>query len=459
MTADSRATELAADLRARARRMRSGERLPSVRALSREFAASAATVTQALALLSAVGVVRTEPGRGTFVVGAAPLPDSDYSWQSQALPRARVDARRVTRLGAYGAAEDIQLSWGYTAPELQPLDELRAQIARAGRSSRAWSMVPAVGLPDLRRVFAAEYEADPGDVVILPGGQQALIYALRTLTEPGEPVITESPSYPGTIIAAQAAGVELAAVPADAEGIRTDRLADALERTRARVVYLQPGYANPTGAVLAPHRRAEVLDIAARYGAFVVEDDWARHLGIDSPPPAPLFMQDPHGHVVTVATLTKAVAPGMRVAALLARGPAGERLRTARLAEDMCVPALMQEAALGLLSSPAWPRHLKRLRSHLAERRDAMVVQLRAHESLFRVGHVPSGGIHLWVRLPDGEDPAALTARAHDDGVLIGDGSHYYVDEPPAPHIRLSYSAASVPQISEGVRRLAALLG
>lgn len=123
------------------------------------------------------------------------------------------------------------------------------------------------------------------------------------------------------------------------------------------------------------------------------------------------------------------------------------------------MPTLLQEAALGLLSSPAWPRHLKRLRSHLGERRDALVAQLRAHESLFRVNHVPSGGIHLWVRLPDGADPSTLTVRSHGAGVLIGDGSHYFVDEPPAPYIRLSYSAASVPQISEGVRRLAILLG
>ena len=199
---------------------------------------------------------------------------------------------------------------------------------------------------DLRRVFAEEYNAEPGDALVVPGGQQALVYAMRTLAEPGTAVVVESPTYPGAMIAAQAAGLELVAVPADDDGIRTDRLADALERTRATLIYLQPCYANPTGAVLSPARRAEVLQLAAAHGAFVVEDDWARHLVIDGTPPPPLFSDDPDGHVVAITTLTKPAAPGMRVAAVIARGPAGERLRAARVADDMCVPAVLQELSL-----------------------------------------------------------------------------------------------------------------
>lgn len=458
MNDDNRAAAIAEILRHRTETMAVGDRLPGVRQLSREFAASAATVSAALARLAALGLLRAEPGRGTFVAGRRARPDPDYSWQSPALGRTRVDPRRAARLGAHGAAEDIQLSWGYTAAELQPSEALRAQAARAARGPRAWSMVPVVGLPDLRRVLAAEYGAEPGDVLVVPGGQQALVFVLRTLAEPGDTVITESPTYPGMVLAAQAAGLELAAVPADLDGIRPDLLADALERTRARVVYLQPGCANPTGAVLGAERRAQVLALAAEHGAFVVEDDWARHLGLDGPPPPPLLTEDAHGHVVAIATLTKVVAPGLRIAAVVARGPAGERLRTARIAEDMCVPALLQETALGLLTSPAWPRHLKLLRSRLAERRDAMVAHLHAHGAHLRPTRPPRSGIHLWVRLPEGVDTGGLAAAAQAAGVLVGDGAHYFVDEPPAPYVRLSYSAASEPQIAEGVRRLAGLV-
>lgn len=435
-----------------------GEKLPSVRALSKAYGASPVTITAAITSLTALGVVRAEPGRGTFVAGRDTVQEPDYAWQSSALGRSRVDSSRAGRPGMQGTADHVQLSWGYLAPELQPFDELRTLGVRSAKSHRAWTMAPPAGLPELRRVFAAGLNAEPGDMLIMPGGQQSLAFAMRTLADPGTTLITESPSYPGAIIAAQAAGLNLAAVPADADGILPDKLADALERTHATLIYLQPCYANPTGAVLSPERRVEVLALAKRFGAFIIEDDWARHLSLEGAAPAPLFTQDPDGHVVSIATLSKPAAPGLRVGALAARGPAGERLRKARIADDMCVPALAQEIALGLLTSSAWPRHVKRLRTGLRERRDAMVRQVHACVPGARVVDVPAGGIHLWVKLPEGTDSTVLTAAAQDAGVLIGDGKHYYLDEPPAPFMRLSFGAASIPQIQEGVRRVAALL-
>src|SRR5690606_10751898 len=167
---------------------------------------------------------------------------------------------------------------------------------------------------------------------------------------------TESPSYPGAILAAQSAGLTLASVPTDGDGIIVERLADELERTRARVVYVQPSYANPTGAVLSPERRTRVLELAARHGAFIIEDDWARHLGIDGRTPPPLITEDADGHVVTVTTLSKPASPGLRLGAVIARGPAGDRLRASRTADDLCVAPMAQEIALSLLTSNAWPR-------------------------------------------------------------------------------------------------------
>ncbi|AIY00034.1 hypothetical protein ART_0435 [Arthrobacter sp. PAMC 25486] len=461
---NNRASEIAQKLKQQAAVMRVGAKFPSARELSKSHSASAATISAAIASLTALGVLRPEPGRGTFVAGRdepdgpSGMPEPDYAWQSSALGRSRVDPGKAGRLGAAGTAGHVQLSWGYLAPELQPFDELRTIGSRCAKSHRAWTMAPPMGLPDLRAAFAAELGAEADEVLIMPGGQQSLAFAMRTLADPGSTLITESPSYPGAAIAAQAAGLNLAAVQADADGIIPEQLADALERTRAKLIYLQPGCANPTGAVLSPERRVAVLALAKRYGAFIIEDDWARNLTLEGSAPPQLFMQDPDGHVVTIATLSKPAAPGLRVGALAARGPAGERLRTARSADDMCVPPLTQEIALALLSSAAWPRHLKRLRTGLLERREAMVAEVNVALYGSRVATIPTAGIHLWVKLPEGTDSTALTAAANSAGVMIGDGKHYYVDEPPAPFIRLSYSAASIPQIQAGVQRLAGLM-
>lgn len=458
MNNDNRASEVASLLQRRIAAGKRDDRLPGVRQLARDFQASAATISSALSELSALGLVRAEPGRGTFIAGREPMHEPDYSWQSQALGRARVDADRASRLGGYGTPEHIPLSWGYLAPELQPSEELPRIGSRAAKSSRAWMMMPPAGSPELRRILAAEYRADPNDVLVVPGGQQGLVFAMRTLAEPGSTVITESPSYPGAILAAQSAGLMLASVPADADGIIVGLLADELERTKARVIYLQPSYANPTGVVLSAERRAQVIELAVRHGAFIIEDDWARHLGLDGHVPPPLFTEDPHGHVVSILTLSKSVSPGLRLGAIIARGPAGERLRASRTADDLCVAPLVQEIAYSLLTSNAWPRHLRRLRTELVSRRDALVSAIRTGLPSVRIEGIPHGGLHLWARLPQGTDARDVVAAAYASGVLVGDGRHFFVNEPPASFLRFSYGAATAAQITEGVRRLALIL-
>ena len=166
-------------------------------------------------------------------------------------------------------------------------------------------------------------------------------------------MIVEAPTYLGALAAARAQGLQPVPVPADERGVRPDLLADALQRSGARLVYLQPAFANPHGASLAVERRAEVLDAVRAAGAFLIEDDAVRDLAFGTAP-APLFGDDPDGHVVHVRSLTKPAAPGLRISALIARGPALARLRAARIVEDLYVPGPLQEAALDLVGTPAW---------------------------------------------------------------------------------------------------------
>jgi len=121
-------------------------------------------------------------------------------------------------------------------------------------------------------------------------------------------------------------------------------LADALSRTGARLVHAQPTFANPTGAVLAQTRRGAVLDVVRAAGAFLLEDDRARHLGVDRPAPPPLIREDGRGHVVYLTSLTKPAAPSLRVGALVAPGPAAARLTAIRTVEDLFVARLCRRS-------------------------------------------------------------------------------------------------------------------
>ncbi|MGZ3098155.1 aminotransferase-like domain-containing protein [Streptomyces sp. H72] len=465
----SSTSELANKLRRELDRYSPGGKLPSSRVLVDRFRVSPVTVSRALAQLAAEGLVVTRPGAGAYRAGPRPsaAPAGDTSWQEVTLsadgaadlvPRS-VDASGVLVSLAAPPPGVVEFNGGYLHPSLQPERAMAAALSRAGRRPGAWGRPPMEGLPELREWFARSVGGaiTAAEVLITAGGQSALTTALRALAPPGAPVLVESPTYPGMLAIARAAGLRPVPVPVDADGVRPALLADAFRATGARVFVCQPLFQNPTGAVLAPERRGEVLRIAREAGAFVVEDDFVRRLVHEDacPLPAPLAADDPDGVVVHVCSLTKATSPSFRVSALVARGPVLERLRAIQIVDTFFVPRPLQEAALELVGSPAWPRHLRAVSSELKARRDAMTSALRLHLPEVSLPHVPSGGYHLWPRLPEGTDEAALTSAALRAGVAITPGRPYFSAEPPAAHLRLSFAAvAGTGEIAEGVRRL-----
>ncbi|MBC9730456.1 PLP-dependent aminotransferase family protein [Streptomyces sp. TRM68367] len=461
--------ELAKQLRQELDRYPAGGKLPSSRALVERFRVSPVTVSRALAQLAAEGTVVTRPGAGAFRAQprtTAP-PAEDTSWQEVALsadgvsdlvPRT-VDASGVTVSLAAPPAGVIEFSGGYLHPSLQPEKAMAAALARAGRRPGAWGRPPLEGLPELREWFARGIGGaiTAAEVLITAGGQSALTTALRALAPPGAPVLVESPTYPGMLAIARAAGLRPVPVPVDTDGVKPALLADAFRATGARVFVCQPLFQNPTGAVLSAERRGEVLRIAREAGAFVVEDDFIRRLVHEDagPLPRPLATDDADGVVVHVCSLTKATSPSFRVSALAARGPVLHRLRAIQVVDTFFVPRPLQEAALELVGSPAWTRHLRAIAAELRARRDAMTTALRLEVPGLALPHIPSGGYHLWLRLPDGTDESALVTAALRAGVSVTPGRPYFSAEPPAGHIRLSFTAvAGTGEIAEGVRRL-----
>ncbi|WP_428965800.1 aminotransferase-like domain-containing protein [Micromonospora fluostatini] len=438
-----------------------GSRLPSVRELTARHQASPVTVAEAIRHLVAQGLVETRSGRGTFVATApGERPAADLSWQTVALGPRRPGEEEMRALLALPPAGAIPLSGGYLDADLQPAAALAAALTRAARQPASWQRGPAEGREDLRAWFARESGAGlrTDDLVICPGGQSALSTALRALGAPGDTLLVESPTYLGALAAARAAGLRVVPVPADADGVRPDHLADAFARTGSRLFYCQPLHANPHGATLAVHRRRPVAEAVRAAGAFLIEDDYARDLTLDGDAPPPLAADDPDGHVVYLRSLTKSAAPGLRVAAIGARGPAGARLRGARLLDDFFVSGPLQQATLDIVTAPAWARHLRALRVALRARRAALSAALGRHLPDLGQQPVPRGGLHLWVRLPEGTDDVALSAAAATEGVIVFPGRPWYAAEPPAPHLRLTYAAAPVELMDEAVRRLARAL-
>jgi DNA-binding transcriptional MocR family regulator len=450
---------MADTLRGLAARLSPGDRLPSSRDLIAQHRVSPLTVSRAIARLVAEGTVVTRPGSGTYVAprSRAGSAIADTAWQTVALTDRSVEADPVADALGPPPEGAIRLDGGYLHRALQPTNLLGAALARAARRADAWDRAPTNGLAALRAVFAtwAGGGATEADVLITSGGQSALSMAFRAIAAPGSPVLVESPTYPGAVSAARAAGLRPVPVPMDDDGIRPDLLAEAFTMTGARVLYCQPAFHNPTGAVLAPERRGQLLRIARAAGAFVIEDDFARCLAHGGPAPRPLAADDRDGTVVYLTSLTKPAAPSMRIGALVARGPVMRRMHAVRRVDDFFVARPMQEAALEILGSPAWDRHIRALGGVLRERCALAAAAVALERPDWTVERVPAGGLHLWIRLAPGEDDLAVVRDARTRGVAVIPGRGCFPAEAPAAYVRVGFAAAADDaELRQGIRRL-----
>jgi len=240
--------------------------------------------------------------------------------------------------------------------------------------------------------------------------------AFRAIAGPGNPILVESPTYPGAIAAAQAAGLRPTPYPWNADGVRPDLLAEAFAMTGARLLYSQPNCHNPTGAVLAPERRKQVVDVARAAGAFMIEDDFARYLGHGGPVPRPLVADDRDGTVVYLTSLTK--ARGTQPAH---RGAGGPRTSNGAHAGGSTGRRLLHlppvaggGAGTGQLSRVG--AACSRAGHRVAERCGSWQPPSRSELPDWTVTQLPTGGLHLWIRLPAGEDDAAVAAAARQHG-------------------------------------------
>lgn len=443
-----------------------GARAPSNRALVAQYGASPVTVQKAMRQLARLGLVESRPGVGTFVRMLRTARPADYGWQTSALGAAPARLAGLSSTQRTTAPDAIGMHSGYPAVELLPERLVRQALARAARTDAAVTRSPAAGLPELQAWFAGEVAAStPADIVpasardvlIVSGSQSGLSSIFRAVVGPGRPLLIESPTYWGALLAAEQAGVVLVPIPSGPQGPDPDEVERALVRSGARAFYAQPTFANPTGAQWPAATGAAVLETMRRHGAFLIEDDWAHDLAIDAEP-RPIAASDDDGHVVYLRSLTKSVSPALRVAAVIARGPARERILADRAAESMYVSGMLQAAALDVVTQPAWTSHLRAFREQLRMRRDLLVSALAAHAPTALVETVPLGGLNLWVRLPEGSDVTEVVRECDSRGLIIAPGSEWFPAEASGSYVRLNYANAEPARFAEAAVILGAVL-
>jgi GntR family transcriptional regulator / MocR family aminotransferase len=425
----------------RAGRLGAGTPLPSTRGLAAELSLSRGVVVEAYSQLVAEGYLVAQQGGATRVAqaGAAPAPAPS-----------RGPAGRAPRFDFRTGAPDVSLF-----PRAAWLTSLRRSLQ--GAPDARFDYGDPRGAPELRTALARYLgrvrgvSCDAERVIVTSGMAQGMALFGRVLVERGERAIAlEDPSSgPGRLQLAST-GLATVAVPVDDEGLRVDRLA-ALGPAGPRVVMVTPAHQFPTGVVLSAGRRAALRDWAAAREGLVLEDDYDAEYRYDRQPVGALQGLAPE-RVTYAGSVSKTLAPGLRLGWLVAPERLAEQLVAAKERDDLGTPVVEQLALADFLERGELDRHLRRTRAVYRGRRDALVAALERHLP----GCVPTGvaaGLHLVVALPAGTDERALLAAARAAGIgLAGLSEHAVTPAPPA--LLLGYGRIAKPAIEAGVRAL-----
>ncbi|HJV91430.1 MAG TPA: PLP-dependent aminotransferase family protein [Holophagaceae bacterium] len=437
-------------------RLRPGDALPGSRTLAEELGVHRNTVLAALRELEAEGWIEAE-ARVTRVARDLPTAPGVERLPKSGLGFDLVAPEPMPELAPAGW-KGLDLAGGLPDPRLIPVDELGRALRRALKARPTLlDYGSPLGEPRLRSALASLLSevrglaCPPDQLMITSGSLQAVDLAARLLFRPGDRVGVEDPGYPPVWQTLRAAGAELVPLPVDAEGLQVEGLE---ARLPLRAIYLTPHHQFPTTGTLSPARRMRLLDLARRHRIALLEDDYDFEFHFEGRPVLPLASGDTGGVVVYMGTLSKILAPGLRLGWVAGPKALVEALAAQRRRTDLHGNRVMEGAVAEFIEDGLLQRHARKMRRMYGERREALLEAL-AHHLPESLDVVPTGGgLSLWAHTARGLDPAAWAARALAAGVLVMPGRRFDFRGRKIPFLRLGFAALAPREIREAVRRL-----
>lgn len=319
------------------------------------------------------------------------------------------------------------------------------------------------GHPKLREqiceVMALEgIRANPDDVIVTTGSQQALDLISRIFIDPGDVVLVEAPSYVGALGTFHQYEAQVVHVELDNQGLVPEALRQAISSVRAsgrtiKFLYLIPNYQNPTGVLLPADRRTEILEICREEAIFVVEDNPYGLLGFDRPSPNAMRAQDTE-NVIYLGSFSKTIAAGLRVGWALVPPSLKEKLVIASESSILCPSNFTQLTISNYLADQPWRDQIASFCQLYKVRRDAMLESLEEYFPASATWTKPGGGFYVWVNLPPEIDTKLMMPKAIVAKVAYVPGTAFYADGFGSWAMRLSYCHPTPERIREGVRAL-----
>ena len=395
-------------------------------------------------------------------------------------------AQRTQRMGSsvirellkYTEKPDvISFAGGLPAPEVFPFAEVEraADTVLREQGKVALQYSPTEGYLPLRELLVrhmARYgiKVTPANVLITTGSQQGLDLIGRLFVNPGDRILTESPTYLGALQAWGAYQADYLTVPIDDEGLDVEKL-EAQLRGGPKFLYILPNFQNPAGVTLSLERRQRLVELANHYGAPIVEDDPYGQLRYEGEHLPPLVQIDAEWHgcakgdceftgdVLYLSTLSKTLAPGLRVAWVVAPESVISRLVQMKQGADLHSSTFCQMVAYEVAKDGFLDRHVRTIRELYGQRLKAMLGAFERHFPEGVSWTRPQGGLFLWITLPEGFDSTQLLKEAlGQERVAFVPGASFFPRGGGERNCRLNFSYAGPDVIDEGIRRLGTVI-
>ncbi|MGL5406027.1 MAG: PLP-dependent aminotransferase family protein [Propionibacteriaceae bacterium] len=367
-------------------------------------------------------------------------------------------------LSVVGRADIISFAGGIPDPSLFPVAKIRESIewVLAHQPSRALQYATTIGEPEIReqaaRRLSRHLPTTADQIQITSGSQEGIYLAVQALVDAGDVVLVEEPTYLAAIQAFRMTGAEVISVPSDSDGVLPDALERLIQVHHPKFVYLIPTFQNPSGNCIPLERRHQIAEILVRTGTMLLEDDPYGEIRYDGDPLPPIAsMPGMSAQTLLLNSMSKVLAPGLRVAWMRGEGPIMRAIEVAKQAISLQCSVTDQLAVARFLETEDLDAHIREIIEVYRSRRDTL------HDSLSKILpdtkiEKPVGGMFYWAKLDDQIDTARLLTLAMEEGMAFVPGWPFYANNPDRSTMRMSFVTNTPNLITEGVTRLSRAL-
>jgi len=439
-----------------------GYYLPSERILANKFEVNRSTVSEALDILKSYGLIDGKSGKGTVIASntwSLMISSSEANWGNYVKSGYfKENLPTIQEINSMEFKEGmVRLGTGELSPQLYPSKMMKDILARLSQTITSLNYLEPLGLLELREILSERLnekgiQCKPSNILITSGSLQALQLISVSILKQGLSVYTEAPSYIKSLQVFQSAGMRLIGINMDREGIQYWKIGREKKDKEDAILYTIPSFHNPTGIVMSAKRRRELFKFCIDNRLPVIEDDAYGDIWLEEEPPKPLKSLDEHGMIIYLGTISKALAPGLRIGWIVGSESIVNRLGDVKMQTDYGASSVSQWILKELLSNEYYEQYLKEMRIELKSRRDLMVSALDKYFKELAVWEIPKGGFYIWLILKRDVSMEKLFQVALKQGILLNPGGIYDFKKNNA--LRLSFSYIDKKDIMDNIKKL-----